>query len=214
MEAGLEIENVGSHGHALASFLWNSLDLHLRECRGSAFGELCRKERCWVWFCWKKRFYPCTIALVFCFSFRILSGLIERTKGEREGKSSWFEKGEYIYLIKRNKSDLKFLKNNNNANVENCGEVRGFSYIYIWAKLMYSILGAIPKVPFLDLSHVYKKIQLSKRRYKELPSLFFIIFFFPTFFHLFPHMRENQITSNTFTLIFPRNKQISNKNFG
>ena len=39
MEAGSKIENVGTHGLALASFLWNSLGLRLRECRGFAFGE-------------------------------------------------------------------------------------------------------------------------------------------------------------------------------
>ena len=26
-------------------------------------------------------------------------GLLGRTEGEREGKSIWFEKGEYIYII-------------------------------------------------------------------------------------------------------------------
>ena len=68
-----------------------------------------QKERYWVWFCQKERFYPCTIALVFCFSFRILLGLLGRTEGERdrEGKSFGLEKGECIYLIKRKKSDFK-----------------------------------------------------------------------------------------------------------
>ena len=45
------------------------------------------------------------------------------------GKSIWFEKGEYIYLIKKNKSDLKIKKN---ADVENCGKFKGFGYIYIY----------------------------------------------------------------------------------
>ena len=53
-----------------------------------------------------------------CFGFKIISR-----------KSICFEKGENIYLIKRNKSDLKIKKN---VDVENYGEVRGFGFIYIY----------------------------------------------------------------------------------
>ena len=52
------------------------------------------------------------------FGFRIISG-----------ETIWFEKGEYIYLIKRNKSDLKIKKN---ADVEYCGKFKGFGFIYIY----------------------------------------------------------------------------------
>ena len=45
------------------------------------------------------------------------------------GQEFWFEKGEYIYLIKRNKSDIKIKKN---ADVENCGELKSFGFIYIY----------------------------------------------------------------------------------
>ena len=57
-----------------------------------------KKERYWVWFCQKERFYPCTIASVFCFSFRILSGLIKRTKGERERGRVFGLRKESIYI--------------------------------------------------------------------------------------------------------------------
>ena len=43
------------------------------------------------------------LSLHYCFSFKIISGLLGRTDGEREGKSIWFEKGEYIYLKKKEK---------------------------------------------------------------------------------------------------------------
>ena len=57
------------------------------------------------------------------FGFRIISR-----------KGIWFEKGEYMYLIKRNKSDLKIKKKN--ADVENCGESIGFGYIYIYIYIL------------------------------------------------------------------------------
>ena len=34
------------------------------------------------------------LSLHYCFSFKIILGLLGRTEGEREGKSIWFEKGE------------------------------------------------------------------------------------------------------------------------
>ena len=41
------------------------------------------------------------LSLHCCFSFRIISGLLGGIEGEREGKSNWFEKGEYIYFKKK-----------------------------------------------------------------------------------------------------------------
>ena len=47
------------------------------------------------------------LSLHYCFSFKIILGLLGRTEGEREGKSIWFEKGEYIYLKKKEKNQIK-----------------------------------------------------------------------------------------------------------
>ena len=66
--------------------------------------------------------------------FRIISGK----------KIIWFEEGEYIYLIKINKLDLKIKKN---ADVENCGEFKGFEslsrgrggpmLVWVWVSELY-----------------------------------------------------------------------------